>query len=167
MVEVTVALFLVTVAFLPIYSLFSYGRQGAENNVFEVTASNYASDMINFIRDLKPRQLRKASAFSSNDELTLKDDTEALAFFKSIDLTPPSATEKPYVRKIILDDRWYKEWHKNSITRIIDTIRAKLSDRFTNRQNIDSMLVKVEVTFPKLDKTKGLDKVVLYSIVVD
>lgn len=159
MVEIAIALFLVAVAFLPIYSLFSYGRQGTENNVFEVTASNYASDMINFIRDLKPEQIRKAPSFSGQTEITLNDDADAEAFFKTISLVPPSKVLEPYSRKVSISDKWHKNW--------LEKIWDKILDLFERRQQIDSMLARVEVTFPKPDRSKGLDKVVLYSIIMD
>jgi len=50
MIEVLVALVFVSFSFLPIYNLFRFGQLGTVSNEKEVEATNYASDLTNFMR---------------------------------------------------------------------------------------------------------------------
>ena len=81
MLEIVVALVFVACAFLPIYNLFRTGSIGTASNINENIATNYASDMINFLRDLRYYQIEKAD---DSKKLTFSNDEETQAFFKKI-----------------------------------------------------------------------------------
>jgi hypothetical protein len=158
LVEVMMALIFLSFAFLPIYNLFRFGSQGTVNNVYEVTGTNYASDMVNFVRDLRFYQIEKAGGKS--EKIKLKNDEEIQSFFTKIDLTAPPATEKPFTRSLELTR------FKGKDTRGPLGIIGVLSDLIMKRRSVPNYLIKVKVAFPR-STGGGNDDVTLYSLVVE
>ena len=77
MIEVVVAIMVIAMAFVPMLNLFKFGSQGTVNNVNEVTATNYASDLVNFVREIQHYKLEEAV----KDKIELKTDAEIKDFF--------------------------------------------------------------------------------------
>lgn len=158
LIEVLIALIFVSLAFLPIYNLFRFGSQGTVNNVHEVTANNYASDLVNFVRDLKVYQIDSAAGGSK--KVTLKNDTDISNFFQKIDLSAPPTTLHPYNR--ILEMEKFKGRDVTGPVGIIGWI----SDLLNNRRSVPNYLVRVRVEYPR-SSGGGMDDVTLYSLVMD
>ncbi|MDD3146804.1 MAG: hypothetical protein PHD82_05835 [Candidatus Riflebacteria bacterium] len=159
LVEVMIALIFMSFAFLPIYNLFRFGSQGTVNNVYEVTGTNYASDLINFVRDLRFYQIEKAGGKS--DKITLKNDAEIKAFFEKIGLTAPPETIKPFERSLELSR------FKGVDSRGPLGIVGWLSDLIQKRRSVPNYLIKVKVDFPRTSGGAGNDDVTLFSLVVE
>lgn len=159
LVEVMIALIFLSFAFLPIYNLFRFGSQGTVNNVYEVTGTNYASDLVNFVRDLRFYQIEQAGGKS--DKIKLNNDSEIKAFFEKIGLTAPPPTEKPFARKLELTR------FKGRDTRGPLGIVGYLSDLIHQRRSVPNYLIAVTVTFPRTTGGVGNDDVTLFSMVVE
>ena len=150
-VEIIIALVIIAVGFLPIYNLFRQGSAGTMNTVHETLATNYASDLINLCKDIHYSDIKENV---SEEEKKLDDDSQINDFFTSIDITPPPSVEKPFTRKMKLtryDRRRFMEWIK---------------DLFAGRKKVDSYLVEVTVTFPRMSGN-GEDEVSLYTLILD
>jgi prepilin-type N-terminal cleavage/methylation domain-containing protein len=159
LVEVLIALIFMSLAFLPIYNLFRFGSQGTTNNIYEVTANNYASDLINFVRDLKTYHI--TAAMGNGDKVELKNDEDIKTFFLKIALVPPPATLHPYVRSLKL------EKHKGRDTFSATSVLPWLRDLLDKRRSVPNYMVKVRVEFPRSSGNTGLDDVTLFSLVMD
>lgn len=151
MLEIVVALVFVACAFLPIYNLFRTGSIGTASNINENIATNYASDMVNFLRDLRYYQIEKAD---DSKKLTFSNDEETQAFFKKIKLNAPPTCEAPYVRSVELE-----KFDRKSLWEWIVDLWAK-------RTLVPSYLVTVKVSYPK-STGKGVDDVTLFSLIMD
>ena len=158
LVEVMIALIFLSFAFLPVYNLFRFGSQGTVNNVYEVTGTNYASDLINFVRDLRFYQIDQAGG--SSDKITLKNDDEIKAFFDKAGLKAPPAVIEPFARSLELSR------FKGGDTRGILGVIGWLSDLIHKRRSVPTYLVNVKVTFPRTTGG-GHDDVALFSMVVE
>lgn len=158
MVELMIALIFISFAFLPIYNLFRFGSQGTTNNVNEVTATNYASDMVNFVRDLRYYQIEQAG--DSSDKIELNNDSEIKTFFQKIDLNAPPETRKPFVRSLKMNR------FKGKDTRGPLGIIGWLSDLINKRRSVPNYLVTVKVSYPKSTGGAG-DDVTLFSLVME
>ncbi len=158
LVEVMIALIFLSFAFLPIYNLFRFGSQGTVNNVYEVTGTNYASDLINFVRDLRFYQIEQAGGKS--DKITLKNDSEIKAFFEKIDLAAPPAAVEPFARSMEMSR------FKGRATIQSSGLLPWLSDLINKRRSTPNYLVSVKVTFPRTTGG-GSDDVTLFSLVVE
>lgn len=158
LIEVLIALIFVSLAFLPIYNLFRFGSQGTVNNVHEVTANNYASDLVNFIRDLKVYQID--AAIGGSKKITLGNDADISNFFKKLDLAAPPSTLHPYKR--ILEMEKFKGRDVTGPVGIVGWI----SDLLNNRRSVPNYLVRVRVEFPR-SSGGGMDDVTLFSLVMD
>lgn len=160
LVEVMIALIFMSFAFLPIYNLFRFGSQGTVNNVNEVTATNYASDMINFVRELRYYQIEQAGG--SSDKIKLNNDGEIKAFFQKIGLTAPPETTRPFARSLELTR------FKGRDTRGPLGVIGWLSDLIHKRRSVPNYLVWVRVTFPRpAGGAGGDDDVTLFSLVLE
>ena len=160
MVEIVVCLVILAVGFLPIYNLFRQGSATATNNIQETEATNYASDIVNFCKDLKYYQIANTD---SSQKINLANDEEIHSFFQRMNppLEPPPAVEKPYSRSLYIE--------RYDTQSIIEGIR----DFFTKRQQVKSYKVIATVTFPRMqgkaDETdpNKLDSVILYTLIMD
>lgn len=158
LIEILMAMVFISLAFLPIYNLFRYGKQGTVNNLNEVTATNYASDMINFVRDLNVSQIN--TVIGGKDEKEYKTDVAIASAFKKINKVVPPKVEKPYERSMTL--KYFKGKNKKGLLGIV----GWLSDLINKRRSVPNYLVKVTVSFPG-QVGKKIDNVTLYSIVMD
>ncbi|NCB37152.1 MAG: hypothetical protein EOM80_00150 [Erysipelotrichia bacterium] len=158
LVEVLIAMIFISFAFLPIYNLFRFGSQGTANNVSEVTATNYASDLINFVRELRVYQIDDAGGKS--EKIVLKDDAEIKAFFAKVDLSAPPAVKKPFSRSLEMCK------FKGRNTKGPLGIVGLLSDIIHKRRSVPDYLVNVKVSFPR-SSGGGNDSVTLFSLVID
>ena len=101
MIEILIALVILSFGFLPIYNLFRQGSATTVNNIQENIATNYASDLINFCKDLKYYQINSAT---DDKKFELKNDTEIQNFFSSkLDLTAPPSVQEPFNRSVIIE----------------------------------------------------------------
>jgi len=157
-IEILIALIFLSLAFLPVYNLFRFGSQGTVNNIHEVTANNYASDLINFVRDLKIHQIE--SAADNNKKIQLNNDEDIKAFFRRINLNAPPEALHPFKRSL------YLEKFKGRDTTGVVGIIGWLSDLLNQRRSVPNFLVRVKVEFPRSSGV-GLDNVTLFSMVVD
>lgn len=152
MIEILIALVILSFGFLPIYNLFRQGSATTVNNIQENIATNYASDLINFCKDLKYYQINSAT---DDKKFELKNDTEIQNFFSSkLDLTAPPSVQEPFNRSVIIE--------KYDTRGIVELIK----DIIANRKKVPSYMVTVKVTFPKMSG-KGEDDVTIYSIIMD
>mgnify|MGYP003289942253 CR=1 FL=1 len=151
LLEILIALVFIACAFLPIYNAFSVGSQGTASNINENIATNYASDMINFLKDLSYDQIDKCD---SSSDLEFKNDEETQAFFNKMNLKSPPTCDEPFVRSVKIhkfDRRSLIEW---------------FTDLWAKRTLVTSYLATVTVTFPKTTG-KGNDDVTLFSLILD
>ena len=150
-VEIVIALVIIAVGFLPIYNLFRQSSAGTMNTVHETIATNYASDLINLCKDIRYADVKDKV---SEEKRSFENDTEIIDFIKDLDFTPPTEVEKPFNRKMTLtryDRRRFMEW---------------LKDLFSGRKKVDSYLVEVSVSFPRMNGS-GLDEVSMYTLIMD
>ncbi|MDN5279560.1 MAG: hypothetical protein PWR01_3525 [Clostridiales bacterium] len=159
LIEVLITMVFLSLAFLPLYNLFQFGQKGTTNNLQEVAATNYASDMINFVRDIKFYDFEKAAG--SVENFRLANDDQIAAFFKRINnLKPPPACEKPFSRS--MEVRKFKGRDSRGPVGVIGWI----SDLINKRRAVPNYLVTVKVEFPRQGGGEK-DKVQLYTIVMD
>eukprot|EP01156_Anaeramoeba_ignava_P009813 Anaeramoba_ignava/a478257_7.p2 GENE.a478257_7~~a478257_7.p2 ORF type:complete len:169 (+),score=12.07 a478257_7:1308-1814(+) len=156
LIEIMLTLVFISLAFLPIYNLFRFGSAGTANNISEVTATNYASDMVNFLRELKVYQIKDVVG----KDLLLKNDEDISKTFKKIGLAPPVSAESPFLRSLEL--KKFKGKNKKGIL----GISGFLSDLINQRRAVPNYLAKVKVEFPR-NTGKGKDDVTLYTIIMD
>jgi len=158
MLEILIALIIAAIAFLPIYNLFRFGSQGAVNNIYEVTASNYAADLINFTRDIKAHQIKTVAG--NSNKITLNSDEQIAAFFSRLDMTAPPPVNKPFSRKLELEKFAGRDATGPG------GIIGWLSDLINRRQAVTSYLICVKVAYPKMNTTEK-DDVTLFSMAMD
>ena len=82
LIEVLITMVFISLAFLPLFNLFQFGQKGTTNNLQEVAATNYASDMVNFVREIKFSDFAKAAG--SVESFKLSSDSQIASFFKRI-----------------------------------------------------------------------------------
>lgn len=155
LIEILITMVFVSLAFLPLFNLFQFGQKGTKNNLHEVAATNYASDMINFVREISFSEFSRAAG--SVENFRLANDGQIVAFFRRIGLKPPPACEEPFSRS--MDVRKFKGKD--------DRIFGWLSDWLKKRQQVHNYLVSVKVEFPRPAGNEEKDKVTLYTIVMD
>lgn len=159
MVEILVALVFVSFSFLPIYNLFRFGQKGTVSNEKEIKATNYASDLINLIRDRKAKELDKA--FGSPDVKEFKTEEEIADALKKIDanLAIP-VPEEGYERSMTLQR--FKGKAKISLN-----IIPWLKELFNSYPAVPNYLVTVKINFAKKGQPTPDDEVCLMTIVMD
>lgn len=158
MLEILIALIVVAVAFLPIYNLFRFGSQGAVNNIYEVTASNYAADLVNFIRDIKAYQISEVAG--NSNKITLASDEQIAAFFAKLDITAPPPVQAPFKRRLELE-----KFSGRDVTGPAGII-GWLSDLINKRKAVPNFLICVKVSYPKMSGNM-MDDVTLFSMAMD
>ena len=163
MLEIMIALIVTAVAFLPIYNLFRFGSLGAANNIYEVTASNYAADLTNFVRDIKAHQIKTVAG--SSDKITLNSDEQIAAFFSRIDLTAPPPVKAPFSRKLELE-KFLANDTLGSVGSGGSSWLRDLLRLLSNRRAVPNYLICVKVTFPKMSGNEKED-VTLFSMAMD
>ena len=157
LVEILVAIIFISFAFLPIYNLFRFGQVGTTSNLNEVAATNYASDLINFVRDLP--HYKVAEAAGSQNNIRLENDQQIRAFFDRVGLQPPPPVDDPFVRVLELQQ------FKGRDTRGPLGIIGYLSDLLNKRRSVANYLIRVNV-----ENTRPIgpsDSVTLFSIVME
>jgi hypothetical protein len=158
-IEILITMVFLSLAFLPLYNLFQFGQKGTKNNLQEVAATNYASDLVNYIRELKFNQFEEAAG--SIENFRLSNDSQIAAFFRRFDDVPPPPPpcEEPYTR--IVEVRKFKGKDSRGPLGIVGWV----SDLINKRRAVPNFLITVRVEFPRpKDKT---DQVSLYTIVMD
>lgn len=165
MIEILIALVILSFGFLPIYNLFRQGSATTVNNIQENIATNYASDMINFCKDLKFTKINDAD---NRTDIPLEDDVKIHDFFsqEKIKVEPPTAVEKPFARSMHLHKVDTRTFWSGLITGGIAAIKERREDRKKNRKAVPAYIVTVTVTFPRMSG-KGEDEVTLYSLIMD
>ncbi len=161
-VEIIIALVIIAVGFLPIYNLFRQGSSVTMNTVHETQATNYASDLINFCKDLNLVQIYNAD---SKDNIELDNDDKIRDFFSTkLSKTPPSPVEPPFVRSLI-----FKKKFKYTDGRLFPAIIEFFKDIISGRKFVKTYEVIVTVTFPRNSDVKSnqRDEVTLYTLVIE
>lgn len=156
LIEILITMVFLSLAFLPLFNLFQFGQKGTTNNLHEVAATNYASDLVNFLREISYTEFAKAAGSAENFKLV--NDSQIAAFVKRINnLKPPPEVEDPFVRSMEVrkfvgkDNRtfgWAIDW-------------------FKKRQRVPNYLISVKVEFPRMAGSSEKDRVTLYTIVMD
>jgi hypothetical protein len=155
LVEILITMVFLSLAFLPLFNLFQFGTKGTTNNLNEVAATNYASDMINFVREISFFEFSRAAGTVEN--FRLANDSQIKAFFNRIGLKPPPDCREPFSRSIEVRK------FKGKDARLF----GWLSDWLKKRQAVPNYLVSVKVEFPRPAGPGEKDKVTLYTIVMD
>lgn len=155
LIEILITMVFLSLAFLPLFNLFQFGQKGTTNNLHEVAATNYASDLVNFVREISFSEFSRAAG--SVENFRLSNDGQINAFFRRIGLKPPPACDKPFsrsmeVRKFKGKDGRFFGW---------------ISDWLKNRQAVPNYLVSVKVEFPRPAGAGEKDRVTLYTLVMD
>ncbi len=158
LIEILVAMIFVSMAFLPIYNLFRFGSQGTVNNVNEITANNYASDLINFVRELNIDTIR--SAAGNNRKISLNSDNDIKSFFRRAGVTPPTEANHPFIRSMTL------EYFRGRNTLTPSGALAWLLEILNRRRSVPNFLIKVRVEYPRTTGG-GKDDVTLFTLVMD
>ncbi len=159
LLEILMAMLFLSLAFLPVYNLFRFGQHGTKNNLNEVTATNYASDLVNYTRELKVYQIDTMLG-GKKKKVLLKNDKEISTAFKRLGLEAPPATVKPFSRSMELSS------YKGNNTKGFFGVIGYLSDLFNERRSVKNYLANVKVTFPNTSGN-GEDEVQLFTIVMD
>lgn len=152
LVEILVAIIFLSFAFLPIYNLFRFGQVGTTSNLNEVAATNYASDLINFVRDLPHYKVAEAAGRQNN--IRLENDQQISSFFDRVGLKPPPPVEEPFVRMLEL-----KKFKGG------DPSFFGIRDWINRRRSVANYLIRVNV-----ENTRPIgpaDSVTLFSIVME
>ena len=157
MIEILVALMFVSFAFLPIYNLFRFGHHGTVSNEREIEATNYASDIINFLRTQKTQAINNNIKEAATAEFALSDKD----LFTRFQFPPESfAMSTGFSRTIILKKF---EGRDKTGSLLINLVK----DWWLKRISVPNYLVHVHVKFPK-GLAAGLeDEVFLSSIIMD
>ena len=150
LLEILLALVFVSFSFLPIYNLFRFGQVGAKSNVKEVEATNYASDLVNFLRNMTYSDI--SEKVGSGDEFAYDDDAAVKKTFSTWDLE----TGEGFTRSLVL--------------RRFPGVRSgffnKLLDSFVHRRRaVPNFLAEVKVTFRK--PAGGDDEILICTIIMD
>lgn len=167
MLEILVALVFVSFAFLPIYNMFRFGTRGTVSNAREVEATNYASDLINFMRDRKASELKEVFKNDAGKLKTLNNDAEIIEILNKMCKTPgsepiiPPIEEKGYTRSMSVTK--YTGANKKGIF----GWSGAISDFLNRRGEVLNFLVSVRVAYARPGSTNPDDEVVLYTIVMD
>jgi len=167
MLEILVALVFMSFAFLPIYNLFRFGTRGTASNAREVEATNYASDLINFMRDRKATELATVFKDKEGKSKTLNNDSEIMDILRNIcktqgnDPIVPPIEDKGYTRSMVVTK--YNASNDKGFGGIVGWV----SDFINRRRAVNNYLVSVRVAFSKPGSTNPDDEVVLYTIVMD
>lgn len=167
MLEILVALVFVSFAFLPIYNMFRFGTRGTTSNTREAEATNYASDLINFMRDRKATELKNVFKKKAGKPETLDKDDDIIAALNkmcnppgSLPVVPP-IEEKGYVRSMTVTQ--YTAENKKGIF----GVAGWFSDSWKRRGQVMNYLISVRVAYAKPGSSDFDDEVVLYTIVMD
>ncbi|HOY65469.1 MAG TPA: hypothetical protein PLP29_01195 [Candidatus Ozemobacteraceae bacterium] len=163
LLEILVALVFMSFAFLPIYNLFRFGTRGTTSNAREIEATNYASDLINFLRDRRASDLAKVFKDDVGKLKTMNNDAEIMDQLRKMGsggagaaIVPP-IEEKGYTRSMTVTK--YKASSKS--------LGGMISDFINRRSNVMNYLVSVRVAYAKPGTTTPDEEVVLYTIVMD
>ncbi|MBF0499391.1 MAG: hypothetical protein HQM09_04625 [Candidatus Riflebacteria bacterium] len=158
MIEILVALMFITFTFLPIYNLLSFGQRGTWSNEKEIVGTNYAADLLNFMREVSIRDLDTAFP-NAKTPITLVGDDKIKDALKKINLVPPeSPIPQPGVVRSMIVQRF--EGVKTDLL-------GKLNDIFNQRKAVPNYLISVSVNYHKAGISMGDDVATLTTIVMD
>ena len=164
--EIAVALFVIACAFIPMFNLYKFSSRGTSNNINEIVATGYASDLINCVRDVPYRTLKKIVGESvKGGEVKEKEWDEAHLedFFSETNSNTPKMNDEEKKSANVSYERTLKITHFHGEP---EGIIATLFSKIKKQQTIPSYLITVSVDFPSLSR-KGKEKAVLYSVVVE
>ena len=162
-VEIVIALVIIAIGFLPIYNLFRQGSVGTVNTINETIATNYASDLVNFCKDLNQTQIYDKD---NRKEIEFENDNEIITFFQDkLGLTAPSEVQAPFIRKMKL-----KRFHDYFDRGLFSGLLELFKDIINGRKFVPAYVVEVTVTFPRNNaRTDNADRddVTLYTLIMD
>jgi hypothetical protein len=150
LLEILLALVFVSFSFLPIYNLFRFGQVGAKSNVKEVEATNYASDLVNFLRNMNYTEV--STKVGSGDDFSYDGDSAIKAVFPSWDLE----TGDGYTRSLVL--RRFPGVRSGFLKNLLDSFIFK-------RRAVPNFLAEVKVNFKK--PAGGDDEILICTIIMD
>lgn len=160
LLEILLSMTIISFAFLPIYNLFRFSHQGTRSNEREIFATNYASDLVNFLRDQKASVLDRPGLASRRIELN--GDDAIRGFFQGFDppRNPPPAVSEGFVRSLVLEKF---DGRDDSLVFI-----GPLRDFWLKKQSVPNYLAEVKVEYSKRQAgSKEGDEVVIYSLIMD
>lgn len=171
MIEIIIALIIIAIGFLPIYNLFRQGTKTTVSNVQETVATNYASDLINFCKDLRYFQIKPIV----DDEKTFTEGDGENQIKEFIEQINPDLADnwksvpEPYTRTLKIkryDSRGWSEFWS-------DFTHEGWSELFEKKSLIPCCSIKVTVSFPRMMSKKkendksNIEEVTLHSILMD
>lgn len=185
MIEIVVGLIILAVGFLPIYNLFRQGSATTVNNVQETIATNYASDIINFCKELKYSELKKINITGTEEfkDADFQDKIHSIPGRQNL-VIPPIEEEyqKRFKRTITLIEDPIPEKNKSFLEKIKDAAKlifkgevdhAFHQEAYERKSYVPTYTVKVDVTFPRnlakddIEDDKQKEHITLYSMIMD
>lgn len=154
----------ISFAFLPIYNLFRFGQQSAWSNQKEIEATNYASDLVNFLRDRSYSELRAAFPTVGPTGVTFMNDGAIHQAFTGGNLVPPGKVGDGWSRSLTLQH--FEGKNKGGFLNIVG-IYKDLEDYLKNRRRVPSFLAAVTVRYVKPKAQEPSEEVKLWTIVMD
>lgn len=162
LVETTIGLFVIAIAFIPIYNLFQFSSKGTTNNINEIIATNYASDLLNCVREIPYEKLREKNI--SDEEY---DESRIEKFCSDAGIIPPKISEEDSKQDSRTGEPLYSRTLK--ITYYDGKPHGFLENLlniFKKQQCLPSYLVKVTVKYPSASNKQN-EPVTLYSLILE
>lgn len=160
LLEILLSMTIISFAFLPIYNLFRFSHQGTRSNEREIFATNYASDLVNLLRDQKASVLDRHPGLASR-RIELNGDDAIRGFFQGFDppRNPPPAVSEGFVRSLVLE-----RFDGRDDSPVVGLFR----DFWLKKQSVPNYLAEVKVEYSKRQAgSKEGDEVVIYSLIMD
>ena len=159
MLEIIIAVVILAFGVLPIFDLFRQNTASASNNINETKATNFASDLINFCKDLRYNELEVAAG--SEESIELANDQDIRQFFTRINQNIPDSLPEPFGRSMTI-----KRCKPSRFERLADLLSILIGGN-KKYSPFPTYLIKVKVSFPRIRGKSKDDSVTLYTIVLD
>ncbi|MBF0406752.1 MAG: hypothetical protein HQM10_05340 [Candidatus Riflebacteria bacterium] len=166
MIELLVAILFISFAFLPIYNLFRFGQRGTWSNEKEIIATNYAGDLINFMKELNVTSLDKIFLPDAESKELKMTEQEFKGRLSKIKLAPPVSTvvdPTQFVRSVTVQ----KFDGRPKSSSVIGTVVGWVKELWNKRVGVQHYLVTVTVDYHKEGMSMGQDIVTLSTLVME
>ena len=166
MVEILVTFMFVSFAFLPIYNLFRFGLRGTVSNEREIESTNYASDLINFLRSQKIADLDAKFPEAKSTSFTTLDDK---VVFTRLQVDEQGFPMNKGFRRTLLIRRFKgaDTGSSNPNSGFWTALGGKIRDYYDDRVSVPNYLIHVRVKHEAQGKTEPDDEIFLSAIVMD
>ncbi|MBF0546464.1 MAG: hypothetical protein HQM08_18605 [Candidatus Riflebacteria bacterium] len=161
MIELLVAILFISFAFLPIYNLFRFGQRGTWSNEKEIIATNYAGDLVNFMREMSLSDLDKIFPEALGKELKMAE-AEYTSRLGKLGLAPPVCTVvncQEFIRSMAVQRFEGRPKGLNLV--------GWGTELWNKRVAVPHYLVTVVVDYYKEGMSMGQDKVTLSTMVMN